>query len=746
MQDATSPISDSLRPQSHSHNRIVETAFRKSAPRRRTASVLYVISMLIYLGWRLTTLNADHIIISSLYYFAEVMGLVLGLVVIYNSWRISYREITPPPPNLEVDVFIPTYKEPFEVIERTLAAACKIDYPHQTWVLDDAGRDDVRNLASHLGIKYICRGNNIGAKAGNLNHAIQLSRAEFIAVFDADHIPQPEALDMLLGQFADHDVAMVQTPQEYYNTEAFQYMNPKRGKGYWHDQSFFYNIALASNDKHNAASCVGTGVVYRRSALNHIDGIPDTTLTEDIHTSLKLHKAGYKTVYINEPVAFGLAAADLDEYYTTRHRWAHGNLEALKQEKILNCSGLSWKQRLSYLSLGLIYLEGWQQLILFLTPVISLLFGIPPFEISVFNVVTILLFPIITYLLLQEIGGGYNRFWTNEIYSMIRWPIHLLASFALIGKKLKWHSSKKKLIGELDIFLMLPQLLIMLLSIAAILVGFSNLDGEAKAGPIALYLMSLTTDASAALDIHSVMEDGYSIELFIVAGAWAIFNIVKVVLLLLKALRSSSQNSGAHWFPVDLPVLLESGRIIRCKKVSLDAAVFDSSFYDQLSQVKCLTLLLPSGRINVQIANIISGDDLTLEFNWQSEQKTLFSNSIYSPSWYRDTVLDNAIFKTPVTTVLTLFSFNKPQSAWKSAAIVDPQYGAVLAQKRSDSQGNVDGILCFDPKEIGGSFRLENIDKDGGDYTILSEEPILSIPGKGLYGRYYYRYKVKKIA
>jgi cellulose synthase (UDP-forming) len=85
--------------------------------------------------------------------------------------------------------------------------------------------------------------------------------------------------------------------------------------------------------------------------LDEIGGFPTLTVTEDIHTSLKMHKAGYKTTYINESIAYGIAASDLTEYYKTRHRWAHGNLHTLKHEKILTCKGLTWQQRFSYLSL-----------------------------------------------------------------------------------------------------------------------------------------------------------------------------------------------------------------------------------------------------------------------------------------------------------------------------------------------------------------------------------------------------------
>src|ERR1700733_6918970 len=181
----------------------------------------------------------------------------------------------------------------------------------------------------------------------------------------------------------------------------------------------------------NGTSCVGTGVVFRRAALNRIGGIPVETVTEDVHASLKLHALGYQAVYLNEPGAYGLASADLRDYYKTRHRWAHGNLHVLRHENIFTLKGLTLAQRLSYLTLGLVYLEGWQQLLLIAVPVGSLLFGWAPFDITVLNVLIVLLFPILTLLLLQELGCGLARPWVNEIFSMARLPVHIAAWAAL---------------------------------------------------------------------------------------------------------------------------------------------------------------------------------------------------------------------------------------------------------------------------------------------------------------------------
>ncbi len=344
-------------PYSYSISKQVQERFEKRKHIRKVTAILYISTSLIYLLWRTTIFNESAFWLSSIYFCAELIGLVLGLVTIFTSWNYKHR--TPPkaPKALTVDVLIPVYKEPYDIIRRTALAAQNINYPHKTFILDDAKRPEIAEMAKEIGVHYLSREHNTHAKAGNLNFGLKHTDAEFVVTFDADHIAQPHALDVILGFFRDETIAMVQTPQDYYNTDAFQYFNSKK-KELWHDQSFFYNIAQACRDSYNGASCVGTGVAYRRSALNHIGGIPTATVTEDFHTSLKIHKAGYETAYLNEPIAFGVASSDLQEYYKTRHRWAHGNLHALSHENILTCKELSLKQRLSYITLGLIYLEG----------------------------------------------------------------------------------------------------------------------------------------------------------------------------------------------------------------------------------------------------------------------------------------------------------------------------------------------------------------------------------------------------
>ena len=111
--------------------------------------------------------------------------------------RPDYPE-EPTPEGLDVDVFIPTYKEPASIIQKTIEAAVALDYPHKTVVLDDANRPEIKKIAESLGAIYRARGKNIKAKAGNLNFGLTQSSSDFVVVFDADHIPQREALNKLI--------------------------------------------------------------------------------------------------------------------------------------------------------------------------------------------------------------------------------------------------------------------------------------------------------------------------------------------------------------------------------------------------------------------------------------------------------------------------------------------------------------------------------------------------------------------
>ncbi len=718
---------------------------------RRLVAFVYVTSVIVYLSWRFTIIDEHSFALSVGYYIAEVIGFILGLVTIFSSWQYHHRNPVPALEGLNVDVLVPVYQEPISVIRRTLMAAKAIEYPHNTFVLDDGHRPEVERIACELGINYYSRHDNKDAKAGNLNFGLRHSSAEFFMVLDADHIAMPYALDKLLGFFCDPDVALVQTPQDYYNIDAFQYMNVQNGRGLWHDQSFFYNIAQSCSDHFNASSCVGTGVIYRRSAIDEIGGIPTTTVTEDIHTSLKLHKSGYQTVYLNEPIAYGIAASDLNEYNKTRYRWAIGNLHCLRHENILFCKGLTLKQRLSYLSLGLIYLEGWQQLLLFLIPIISLIFGFPPFEISIFNIAVVLIFPWFSYLLLQEIGCGFTRFWTNEIFSMARWPIHIAASLGLLGWKTRWASSSKNIKGRVSWRLMAPQAAVISFSLIALAIAFFKLSQDFQTGPVlasVTTLYSTTSFEEAKIDIYAPMDRGYTVDLVLVAGFWALYSIIRALFFIRKALKDAKNSH--HFYRFRIPMVCQFTDGALCAETELISENWMSTYCNsklEVGSVHPVRLYCPSGVISLEfeIENIdefhhqsykVSG-----KISCQNQQQTdRLAQALYAIDWHREIIQRNAYFSTLTDRVLGIFKHKNEVKLFSYPVLTDKAEHAVVVDNEK--------LVTYRKMAFGQKLNTQKFEKYTASTNQITVHEDLNAPNaflKGLNNQTFYLYKISTV-
>jgi cellulose synthase (UDP-forming) len=754
---------------------------------RRALALLYLVIYLIYLGWRITIFGNHSFLLSFFYFLAECFGFILSLTIILNSWKYRHREVKKSPSGLDVDVFILTYQEPIEIIKKTIQAAKNIDYPHQVWVLDDGRRDEVKAIAQSIGVNYNARPSNTNAKAGNLNFGLSLSTAEFIMIFDADHIALPHALDVTLGFFDDEKVGMVQTPQDYYNTDAFQYINFKNNK-IWHDQSFFYNISQSCQDAFDSSSCVGTGVVYRRSILDEIGGFPTLTVTEDIHTSLKMNKAGYKTVYLNESIAYGIAASDLTEYYKTRHRWAHGNLHALKYEKILTCKGLTWKQRIAYLSLGLIYLEGWQKLFLFLIPVITLIFGIPPFEISIFNILVVLLFPFFSYLMLQEIGCGFSNFWANELFAIVRWPIHIVSTASLFGKKISWVSSSKKIKSEVNWLFMLPQISILVISVTSIIIAIIKLKSNYQSGPIIMFFynyfkpsipiashaVTLTTGviskSPAVLTIYNTIDKGYSIDLVLIAGLWVLYTIIKIVFFILKVLHNVKKSTNYFQFKIPFQLLVngvDNGKVL---KISEDSIIFNVaaskiSNYNKQSLKKVLLQLTNTAlEFSINITNIAlskKNESALIEAKivWSSElDREVLGKCLYSVNWHRALFSNenNIFFRTFGYFIFNILNFKNSNKLehWSpfvfAVAKEEIKKTKCAFVSKINIKARLSSIAAFEQLDVGETilvYRTLSLEKNENPlkFTILQEEFYNSFARKNLDKSIMHRYLVQLI-
>ena len=229
-----------------------------------------------------------------------------------------------------VDVYIPTYNEPLDVLEKTVTGALCLDYPSfNVWVLDDGRRPWLKEFCEDKGVGYITRPDNAHAKAGNINHALTKTSGEFVALFDADFIVQRDFLMRTMGFFSDPTIGIVQIPHTFYNQDPMQ-TNLALRKALPDDQRFFFEAIMPSRDAWNAAFCCGSNSVTRREALRSIgDTLPTQSLTEDMLLSLMLLRNGYITRYLCEPLAFGLAPEGLQAFFIQRRRWARGAMQIL---------------------------------------------------------------------------------------------------------------------------------------------------------------------------------------------------------------------------------------------------------------------------------------------------------------------------------------------------------------------------------------------------------------------------------
>jgi cellulose synthase (UDP-forming) len=433
---------------------------------------LFLGAAAVYLPWRLGSFHPDALAFSVAVYAAEVFGFATALLHLFMCWRLTVREAPPAPPGRAVDVFVTTLNEPVEIVRRTLLAARNMDYPHQTWLLDDGNRPDMRKLAAELGCRYIARRANTDAKAGNLNNALLFSTAEFVAVFDADHAPAKDFLGETLGYFDDPTVAFVQTPQDFYNLDSYQHRRA-RERCIWTEQSLFFRVIQRGKDFRNAAFFCGSCAVLRRAALDHVGGFATSTVTEDLHTSVRLHKSGYRSVYHARSLAFGLAPANVVSFLRQRMRWGLGAMQVWRRERILLSRRLSGAQKLCYLASILTYFDGWAKSIFYFAPVVVLMTGIMP--LAVLNEefwIRFLPYYLLGFWVYEELGRGFGHTLELGRYNMARFAAYVWATFGLARKRARFRVTEKALgLAAATHRYLAPQYLVLFANAAAIPMG-----------------------------------------------------------------------------------------------------------------------------------------------------------------------------------------------------------------------------------------------------------------------------------
>jgi cellulose synthase (UDP-forming) len=315
---------------------------------------------LVYLVWLGRLVFTSRGSPDIFFFLAEILSYLLLCLLSYSTWRLlsPLPEKPAPETRFSVDIFVPCCGEPLEIIRTTLKAVGRIAYyPLKVYVLDDGGSPSVAALAQSLGFHYLSRPQaglpRQDFKSGNLNFGLSRSGGELILVLDADQVPAPEILHRLAGFFHQPQVGYVQSRQDFFLPEGDPFYNSDR---------VFYETIQLSNDQANAVISCGSGVVYRRQALQAMGGFASWNLLEDFTSSYELASRGWRGIYYPHALSRGLAPATLAGVYRQRFKWCLDTMRLFFWDNPLFKSGLSWPQKthfliimMSYLASGLVF-------------------------------------------------------------------------------------------------------------------------------------------------------------------------------------------------------------------------------------------------------------------------------------------------------------------------------------------------------------------------------------------------------
>ena len=582
--------------------------------KRSVSLVMVAMSVLLstrYIYFRLT---------QTLHFNSEIetllgMGLFLAEVYVWVMLLLSYlqtawplkRDIVPLPDDTSlwptVDVYIPSYNEPLEVVRDTVLAAQCLDYPHdklKIYLLDDGKRSEFAVFAADVGVGYITRNDNAHAKAGNLNHAMKLTHGELICVFDCDHVATRIFLQATVGGFLqDPKLALVQTPHYFYSPDPFE-RNLSVGRNIPNEGALFYGPIQQGNDNWNATFFCGSCAVIRRSALDQIGGFAVETVTEDAHTALKLQRLGWGSAFIDIPLAAGLATERLVLHVIQRTRWARGMTQIFRLDNPLLGRGLTLQQRLCYLSAMLYYQFALPRIAFLTAPLAYLLFNLNIIHSSASLIFAYALPHLFLAVYVNSrLNGRFRYSFWGEIYDLVL-AFHIVLPTAvtmLFPKRGKFNVTDKGgllNVGYFDFSVVRPHLIIALLLGAGVIAGI----------------------------VRACAHDYFGVDPRVIAlnVGWGLYSLI-FLLAAIAVARETRQTRKTIRIEVEIPVLIHyaSGIVSRSQTADLSmggcriVAPDDRHLKDEIEEIE---LLLHSGAIALPVQTVASDENaIRLMFN-----------------------------------------------------------------------------------------------------------------------------------
>lgn len=364
----------------------------------RIPGVLFIISSGLYLAWLGAHINPNAWLLGFVFFFSQAYIFGTASLSIFNHWNLKFRTKRPKLPNKlpSVAVVVPTYKEPINILKRTLKSILKINYKGEVIILlsnDYSDKTQItkiekmmvelceywnesvkKKVVGERDLHLIHTKPHPYAKAGNLNQASQFLKKyypeiDLVLTQDADESVNPDILDALVGYFNNKKVAFVQTIKQSRTHKSDPFGNK--------DYMWYMRSAPAREASQSMFAC-GSGVIWKLSAVESVGGFATWNLVEDLTTSYYLISNGWESRYHFESLSEGLAPEDLANFVKQRGTWALDNLRLFFWDNPLFKKGLNLKQKLAFIEPSLFYLNGLFSVLLILTTSFSLLFEVWP--------------------------------------------------------------------------------------------------------------------------------------------------------------------------------------------------------------------------------------------------------------------------------------------------------------------------------------------------------------------------------
>lgn len=418
----------------------------------RASSVLLLVLMLFYLPWLVGHLASARPWLTWPFVGASFLSALCLTLSVVNGWR---SHITPPRPLQGTDVptvavLIPTYGEPVPMVLRTVLSVLAQDYPVERRIVvvsDDAHNPELAKAIDGLGVIYNeppsrwSAPRNGAPKSGNLNSALQLvlelfPQTSYVETRDADdEVGSLRFLRQAVGQLeANRRLAFVQTVKEAQVAAGDPFGN--------FDVQFYRSQMFARNATNSVFPC-GSGLVWRRTALEEMGGFPTWNLVEDFQSGVEALRRGWDSCYLPIVGAVGQhSPEDIPNVAKQRGTWAIDTVRLMVWGKL---RGLTVRQRLAFTETLFFYLHSFTVLVY--VPVTALAFvGILPVNASpvscLVHLMPYALAAELRFLILNRPFGDRRRrqrsplraFWRVKVMWLGLSPVYMIGSLkALLG-------------------------------------------------------------------------------------------------------------------------------------------------------------------------------------------------------------------------------------------------------------------------------------------------------------------------